>query len=94
MNVGRVHLDLPFGGRSLNVGMLKTEGHELFDEGIHKGMAIQFKDLFGQRRDAIEDRTPVLILRDRFFQQTEDLPDKIIDISDRSLPSTPFPGSD
>ena len=60
--MGRVHLDLPFGGRSLDVGMLKTEGHELLDEGVHKRVAIQFKDFFGQCGDAIEDRTPVLIL--------------------------------
>ena len=60
--MGRIHVDLPFGGGSLDVGMLKTEGHELFDEGIHQGMFIEFKDLLGQGGDAIDDGTLVLIL--------------------------------
>ena len=49
------------------IGMLKTEGHEFLDEGIHQRVVIQFKDFFGQGGDAVEDRAPVLILGDRSF---------------------------
>ena len=79
LNMTRVHLNLPFGGRSLKIRMLKTEGHKLIDEDVHQRMVVGIKNLSGQCGDAIDDRTPVLILQRQILQQPEEILHELMD---------------
>ena len=66
--------------------MLKPEGNQLLDKGIHQRVMIELENLPGHGGDTIQDRAAVLVTGGALFKEQENFSDKIVQILRFLLP--------
>ena len=85
LDMGRVDPDLPVRIGAGEPRMLKPEGDQLLHKGVRQRVMIQLEDLSGHGGNAIQDGAAVLKTGGAFFQELENVSNKIVQILRRLL---------